>query len=106
MGTPLGGLGARGQGRRGAARSAAPWAGCWPGLAFRAPSATFRFAEAGEAVVALGAVLLAYGVAEAMQGYGFLAVFAAALIIRTHESRHEYHHVLHSFIEQIERCSP
>ncbi len=71
-------------------------------VAFRAPSATFRFAEAGEAVVALGAVLLAYGVAEALQGYGFLAVFAAALIIRSHESRHDYHHVLHSFIEQIE----
>lgn len=71
-------------------------------VAFRAPSATFRFAEAGEAVVALGAVLLAYGVAETLQGYGFLAVFTAALIIRSHESRHDYHHVLHSFIEQIE----
>ncbi len=71
-------------------------------LAFRAPSPTLRFAEAGEAVVALGAVLLAYGVAEALQGYGFLAVFAAAMVIRSHESGHEYHHVLHSFIEQIE----
>lgn len=72
-------------------------------LAFRAPRPTWRFAEAGEAVVALGVVLLAYGVAEALQGYGFLAVFAAAVVIRAHERDHEYHEVLHSFIGQVEQ---
>ncbi|WP_336921546.1 cation:proton antiporter [Aquipuribacter sp. SD81] len=81
------------------------WAVGWvlARLAFRAPRPEWRFAEAGEAVVALGAVLLAYGVAETLQGYGFLAVFAAALAIRRHERDHEYHQVLHSFIEQVEQ---
>jgi sodium/hydrogen antiporter len=72
-------------------------------VAFRAPRPEWRFAEAGEAVVALSGVLLAYGVAETAQGYGFLAVFAAALMIRSHERDHEYHDVLHSFIEQVEQ---
>jgi len=71
--------------------------------AFRAHKPALRFAQAGEAVVALGAVLLAYGAAEALQGYGFLAVFAAAIVIRTHERDNEYHDVLHSFIEQVEQ---
>ncbi len=71
--------------------------------AFRARKPALRFAEAGEAVVALGAVLLAYGAAETLQGYGFLAVFAAAVVIRTHERDNEYHEVLHSFIGQVEQ---
>ncbi len=71
--------------------------------AFRTPRPALRFAQAGEAVVALGAVLLAYGLAETAQGYGFLAVFAAALVIRTHERDNEYHEVLHSFIDQVEQ---
>jgi NhaP-type Na+/H+ or K+/H+ antiporter len=71
--------------------------------AFRAHKPALRFAQAGEAVVALGAVLLAYGAAETLQGYGFLAVFAAAVVIRTHERDHEYHEVLHSFIGQVEQ---
>ena len=72
-------------------------------VAFRAPLPSWRFAEAGEAVVGLGAVLLAYGAAEALQGYGFLAVFAAAMVIRQHEKRHRYHDMLHSFIGQVEQ---
>ena len=71
--------------------------------AFRTHAPALRFAQAGEAVVALGAVLLAYGAAETLQGYGFLAVFAAAVVIRTHERDHEYHDVLHSFISQVEQ---
>jgi NhaP-type Na+/H+ or K+/H+ antiporter len=72
-------------------------------VAFRAPLPEWRFAEAGEAVVALGAVFLAYGVAETVQGYGFLAVFAAAIAIRRHEREHDYHHVLHDFVQQVEQ---
>jgi NhaP-type Na+/H+ or K+/H+ antiporter len=48
-------------------------------------------------------VFLAYGVAELVGGYGFLAVFCAALAIRSCERGHEYHKVLHEFIGQIER---
>jgi sodium/hydrogen antiporter len=70
---------------------------------FAAPRPGFRFADAGESVVALGATFLAYGMTEAAGGYGFIAVFVAAVVIRAHERGHEYHRVLHEFVEQIER---
>ena len=72
-------------------------------LAFRAPTAALRFAETAEALVALSAVFIAYGFAELVGGYGFLAVFCAAVTIRACEHGHEYHRVLHEFIGQIER---
>lgn len=72
-------------------------------IGFRSRLQAWRFAEAGEAIVAVAAILLSYGLAEALQGYGFLAVFAAALVVRSYERTHEYHTVLHTFIEQIER---
>jgi len=37
------------------------------------------------------------------QGYGFLAVFVAALALRSAERNHEYHEKLHDFVEQLER---
>lgn len=72
-------------------------------LAFRAHKAGLRFAESNEAVVALAATFLSYGVAEALSGYGFVAVFGCALAIRNFEREHEYHRVLHAFTQQIER---
>lgn len=72
-------------------------------LAFRAPTRALRFAETAEALVALSAVFVAYGLAELIGGYGFLAVFCAAVTIRNCERGHEYHRVLHEFIGQIER---
>ncbi len=72
-------------------------------LAFRAPTRALRFAETAEALVALSAVFVAYGLAELIGGYGFLAVFCAAVTIRNCERGHEYHRVLHEFTGQIER---
>jgi len=72
-------------------------------LAFRAPTVALRFAETAEALVALSAVFIAYGIAELVGGYGFLAVFCAAVTIRACERGHEYHRVLHEFIGHIER---
>jgi NhaP-type Na+/H+ or K+/H+ antiporter len=46
---------------------------------------------------------LAYGLTELVHGYGFLAVFVAALTLRASERSHRYHADLHSFAEQIER---
>ena len=71
-------------------------------LVFRAP-AKGRLAESAEGFVAIGAALLVYGVTELVHGYGFLAVFVAALTLRRHETDHEYHEVLHDFAEAIER---
>jgi len=67
----------------------------------RAPGSTL--AERGDGFVALAATFLAYGVAELVEGYGFIAVFVCAISIRAAEREHGYHGVLHGFIEQIER---
>ncbi len=56
-----------------------------------------------DGLVAIGATLVAYASAEVCHGYGFLAVFVAALVLRDTERNHEYHEALHDFSEQIER---
>jgi sodium/hydrogen antiporter len=53
--------------------------------------------------VALGITALAYGGTEMVRGYGFLAVFVAALALRATEPGHEYHQKLHDFAEELER---
>lgn len=59
--------------------------------------------EKAEGFVALAATFLAYGAAELVEGYGFIAVFVCACTVRTAERQHGYHAVLHKFVEQIER---
>ena len=71
--------------------------------AFRAPAPSLRMAETGEPLLALAAVLLAYGAAEALGGYGFLAVFACAMTMRSAERGHEYHAHMHEIVERLER---
>jgi NhaP-type Na+/H+ or K+/H+ antiporter len=68
---------------------------------FKAPHA--KISGTGDGLVALGATLMAYGVAEAAHGYGFLAVFVAALALRATERDHEFHEAMHDFAEQVER---
>lgn len=72
-------------------------------LTFARPARLLRFAEASEALVALAGVALAYGLAEIVGGYGFIAVFVAAVVFRSYERSHAYQSVLHRFVEQIER---
>lgn len=72
-------------------------------LFFRAPSERFRLAEHGEGFVALAATFAAYGAAELVEGYGFIAVFVCAVTIRSAERDHGYHKILHEYVEQIER---
>lgn len=71
-------------------------------MLFRLPI-TGQLAETSEGVVALGMTLLVYGLTEMLHGYGFLAVFIAAVVVRDGERSHEYHAVLHSFADQAER---
>ncbi len=68
-------------------------------------SPTTRLARAVEGVEALGGTLLVYGVTEFFQGYGFIAVFVAALMIRHQERSHEYNQALHDFSEVTERLA-
>ena len=68
-------------------------------ISFRPPGPLRALAESSQGFVAVAATLLAYGVAELAQGYGFLAVFVAAVTLRASERHHEYHRVLHDFTE-------
>lgn len=72
-------------------------------LFFSSRRRTLRLSEHSEGFVALAATFLAYGITEVAQGYGFLAVFVAAVTIRSSERFHGYHVVLHDFLSQVER---
>lgn len=61
-----------------------------------------RLAEKGEPLLALAATFVAYGLADVVGGWGFLAVFACALTIRAMERGHDYHVEMHDLVEQIE----
>lgn len=69
---------------------------------FRLPR-TRGVAESTEGFVALAITLVVYGAAEVLHGYGFVAVFVAALVVRAVERDHEYHEVLHASAEGVER---
>ena len=73
-------------------------------LAFGLP-ARWRLARTGQGFVSVGATLLVYGVTELAHGYGFVAVFVAAVVIRRSELDHEYHEALHDFAETLERLA-
>jgi NhaP-type Na+/H+ or K+/H+ antiporter len=55
--------------------------------------------------VAVGAVLLVYGLGEVAGGYGFLAVFAAGVAFRRYEHGHELHRRVHHGAEVVEKFS-
>jgi sodium/hydrogen antiporter len=72
-------------------------------LFFSTRRQALRLSEHREGFVALAATFLAYGVTELIEGYGFVAVFVAAVTIRSSERFHGYHRDLHHFVEQVER---
>jgi len=53
--------------------------------------------------LAVGAVPILYGLAEALSGYGFLAAFAGGLAFRRYESGHEYNDGVHRGAETVEK---
>lgn len=69
-------------------------------LALPSPSET---GKAMTGVAALAVTFTAYGAAEFAGGYGFLATFVAAYVMRHSDSDHEYHAKLVVFVEQLER---
>lgn len=88
-----------------AAGSAAGWAvGNLLGwLTFRRPR-KHHLAASRRGFVSLGITFLSYGAAEVIHGYGFLAVFIAALQVRRCEQtyEHTFAHDLHQFTDQVE----
>lgn len=71
----------------------------------------FRFSprttvgKAVSGIEALAITLLVYGLTEMLGGYGFIAVFVAALALRRYELTHEYNRALHGFSELVERLA-
>jgi len=61
------------------------------------------FLEGREGLFVVALLFIAYGVAEMIQGYGFIAVFIGAVTARQCERRHDLHKRTHGFIDQIER---
>jgi len=59
-------------------------------------------ATTGSGVLALAGVLVCYGAAEAVHGYGFIACFAGGLAFRRTEAKHSFHGDLHLFNLAIE----
>lgn len=78
-------------------------------LLFRIPATKgmAELMERGEQVMAgveaLATTLIAYGVTEQAHGYGFIAVFVAALALRHAEWEHDYYLELHDFAVLAER---
>ena len=72
-------------------------------LAFANHARWTRLTEANEGILALAATFASYGLAEAVHGWGFIAVFVAGLTIRSQESEDDYHQKLHDFTQQVER---
>lgn len=72
-------------------------------VAFRSASRSLRVAERGESLLALAALVSAYGVGEVVGGYGFLSVFVCAMTFRSAERAHDYHAAMHEVAERLER---
>ncbi len=72
-------------------------------VAFRSSSPSLRVAERGESLLALAALVSAYGVGELVGGYGFLSVFVCAMTFRSAERTHDYHAAMHEVAERLER---
>lgn len=60
-------------------------------------------AKSQDGIVAIGMAFATYGMTELIHGYGFVAVFLAAVAFRDFEREHDFHEELHDFAEQIER---
>jgi sodium/hydrogen antiporter len=71
--------------------------------AFHSRAPSLRLADQGEPLLALAGLLAAYGAAELVGGYGFLAVFACAMRLRSAERSHSYHRAMHGVVERLER---
>jgi NhaP-type Na+/H+ or K+/H+ antiporter len=65
----------------------------------------YSLARSGEGLVAFGITLAVYGITEILHGYGFLAVFVAAVTLRQSESSHEFYGVMHDFADTLERIA-
>jgi len=69
---------------------------------FRLPSSS-RVADTMAGAEALAGTLIIYGATEFLHGYGFIAVFVGALVLRHFEWKHDYYRVLNDYAVMVER---
>lgn len=55
-------------------------------------------------VTAFAGVLIAYGLTEVVEGYGFIAAFVAGVTLRREETHDRFHKRLHDFSESLEHA--
>lgn len=72
-------------------------------VAFRSSHKALRVADRSEPLLAVAALVVAYGGGEVAQGYGFLSVFCCALTFRAAERSHFYHREMHEVVQRLER---
>jgi NhaP-type Na+/H+ or K+/H+ antiporter len=72
-------------------------------VVFRVPSDNM-LAATGSGVLALAGVLVCYGLAEFIHGYGFIACFVGGVVFRRIEVEHKFHGNLHVFNIAIEHA--
>ena len=53
-------------------------------------------------IVAVTGIILTYGLAELAEGYGFIAVFVAGVMLRQQDGEDKFHGKLHAFIRALE----
>ena len=73
-------------------------------LTFHVPAET-KLSRTGDGLIAISATFVAYGLTEVINCYGFLAVFVAALTLRSSHRDHEFHGDMHNLTEQVERLA-
>jgi len=61
-------------------------------------------AKTQSGVIAFAGVLIAYGLTEVVEGYGFIAAFVAGLALRRVESQDRFHRRLHDFSQSLEHA--
>lgn len=72
-------------------------------VVFRVPSGNM-LAATGSGVLALAGVLVCYGLAEFIHGYGFISCFVGGVVFRRIEVEHKFHGNLHLFNLAIEHA--
>ncbi|TKC02623.1 cation:proton antiporter [Pedobacter cryotolerans] len=66
-------------------------------------SKKYKVLKPTQGFLAISLTLCVYAITEIAHGYGFIAVFVSALVLRHSEKEHDFHLELHDFTEQIER---
>jgi NhaP-type Na+/H+ or K+/H+ antiporter len=64
-----------------------------------------RLSRSHDGIVSLGVTFIAYGLADLIDAYGFVAVFVAAVAIRNTEDKVEYTRQIYDFSAEVERLA-